>query len=93
MVVGISGYVGNRLTGIGRVLVNVVRELSAQNPGDVYFIFKNYDFDGFDQFVDATNVHVVSIGVSKESGIKNLLWHQWGFQKMLKKYGVVIFHT
>ena len=86
MVVGISGYVGNRLTGIGRVLVNVVRELSAQNPGDVYFIFKNYDFDGFDQFVDATNVHVVSIGVSKESGIKNLLWHQWGFQKMLKKY-------
>lgn len=86
MVVGISGYVGNRLTGIGRVLVNVVRELAAQNPGDVYYIFKNDDYDGFGQLEGAGNVHLVNTGVSKESGMKNLLWHQWGFQRMLKKY-------
>ena len=86
MVVGISGYVGNRLTGIGRVLVNVVRELSAQNPGDVYYIFKNDDYDGFSQLEGAQNVRLVNTGVSKESGMKNLLWHQYGFQRMLKKY-------
>ncbi|MCR5326981.1 MAG: glycosyltransferase family 4 protein [Bacteroidales bacterium] len=86
MVVGISGYVGNRLTGIGRVLVNVVRELAVQNPGDVYYIFKNDDYEGFGQLEGLENVRLVDIGVSKESGMKNLLWHQWGFQRMLKKY-------
>ena len=86
MVVGISGYVGNRLTGIGRVLVNVVRELAAQNPDDIYYIFKNDDFDGFRPLEDKANIRLVNIGVSKESGIKNLLWHQRGFQKLLKKY-------
>ena len=86
MVVGISGYVGNRLTGIGRVLVNVVRELAAQNPDDIYYIFKNDDFDGFRPLEDKANIRLVNIGVSKESGMKNLLWHQWGFQKLLKKY-------
>ena len=89
MVVGISGYVGNRLTGIGRVLVNVVRELSAQNPGDVYYIFKNDDYDGFSQLEGAQNVRLVNTGVSKESGMKNLLWHQYGFQRMLKKYSFI----
>ena len=86
MIVGISGYVGNRLTGIGRVRVNVVRELAVQNPGDVYYIFKNDDYDGFGQLDGLDNVRLVNIGVSKESGMKNLLWHQWGFQKMLKRY-------
>ena len=86
MVVGISGYVGNRLTGIGRVLVNVVRELAAQNPSDIYYIFKNDDYDGFSQLEGAENVRLVNTGVTKESGMKNLLWHQWGFQRMLKKY-------
>ena len=86
MTVGISGYVGNRLTGIGRVLVNVVRELSVQNPGDEYYIFKNDDYDGFGPVEDARNVHLVNNGVSKESMARNLLWHQHGFQKMLRKY-------
>ncbi|MBR0029853.1 MAG: glycosyltransferase family 4 protein [Bacteroidales bacterium] len=86
MVVGISGYVGNRLTGIGRVLVNVVRELAVQYPGDVYYIFKNDDYDGFKQLEGIDNVRFVNTGVSKESGVGNLLWHQWGFQRMLKKY-------
>ena len=77
---------GNRLTGIGRVLVNVVRELAVQNPGDVYYIFRNDDYDGFRQLEGIANVRLVNTGVSKESGMKNLLWHQWGFQKMLRKY-------
>ena len=32
MIIGISGYVGNRLTGIGRVLINILSELAKQYP-------------------------------------------------------------
>ena len=34
MIIGISGYVGNRLTGIGRVLINILSELAKQYPED-----------------------------------------------------------
>ncbi len=45
MIVGISGYVGNRLTGIGRVLIAVVADLAKLYPKDTYVIFKNFDFN------------------------------------------------
>ena len=44
MRVGISGYVGNRLTGIGRVLIAIIDELAKQHPEDKYIIFRNFDF-------------------------------------------------
>ena len=86
MVIGISGYVGNRLTGIGRVLISVIKELSIQYPEDEYIIFKNYDFKEYDMFMKTKNVRLVDVPYSKESGLKNLLWHQWVFQKLIKKY-------
>lgn len=86
MIVGISGYVGNRLTGIGRVLISVINELAKLYPDDKYIIFKNYDFSDYDALGDYPNVKLVNVPYSKESGMKNLLWHQWLFQKLIKKY-------
>ena len=75
MIIGISGYVGNRLTGIGRVLINILSELAKQYPEDKYVLFRNFDFKEYD-----------NLTYTKESGLKNILWHQWLFQKLLKKY-------
>lgn len=86
MKIGISGYVGNRLTGIGRVLICVVTELARQNPEDMIFIFKNYDFSEYDSLKQFGNVELVDVPYSKESGLKNIWWHQWLFQKLLKKH-------
>ena len=87
MKVGISGYVGNRLTGIGRVLMNVVGELAGQHPGNDYYLFKNRDFDAFDPLEAFPNVHLIDYPVSKESALGNILWHQSGFQKLLHRHG------
>ena len=86
MIVGISGYVGNRITGIGRVLVNVLHELALLYPEDQYVLFRNYDFEGYNQLLIHKNIHIVDIKVSKESSIRNILWHQYSFQSLLKKY-------
>lgn len=86
MKVGISGYVGNRLTGIGRVLIAIVNELAQHNPQDEYVIFKNYDFKEYDGLSIYSNVILVDVPYTKESTIKNIWWHQWLFQKLLKKY-------
>lgn len=86
MVIGISGYVGNRLTGIGRVLIAVVQELAKQFPKDRYVIFRNYDFKEYDSLSKYGNVELVDVPYSKESTAKNIWWHQWLFQKLLKKY-------
>lgn len=86
MIVGISGYVGNRLTGIGRVLINVLSELAKQHPEDRYVLFRNFDFKEYDGLTQYQNIEIVDVPYTKESGLKNILWHQWLFQKLLKEY-------
>lgn len=86
MKIGISGYVGNRLTGIGRVLINVLDELAKQHPEDDYIIFRNFDFRDYDCLTIYKNIELVDVPYTKESTLKNILWHQWLFQKLLKKY-------
>lgn len=86
MRIGISGYVGNRLTGIGRVLIAVVQELAKLYPKDIYFIFRNYDFKDYDCLLKYSNVELVDVPYTKESTVMNILWHQWLFQKLLKQY-------
>ena len=86
MIIGISGYVGNRLTGIGRVLINILSELAKQYPEDKYVLFRNSDFKEYDNLTQYQNIEIVDVPYTKESGLKNILWHQWLFQKLLKKY-------
>ena len=86
MIIGISGYVGNRLTGIGRVLINILSELAKQYPEDKYVLFRNFDFKEYDNLTQYQNTEIVDVPYTKESGLKNILWHQWLFQKLLKKY-------
>lgn len=86
MIVGISGYVGNRLTGIGRVLICVMQELAKQHPEDEFIIFRNFDFKDYDCLAHFPNVQLVDVPYTKESTVKNILWHQWLFQRLLKKY-------
>lgn len=85
MRIGISGYVGNRLTGIGRVLINVVDELAKQHPEDEYIIFRNFDFKDYDVLNGHKNIILVNVPYTKDSTLKNILWHQWLFQRLLKK--------
>lgn len=86
MIIGISGYVGNRLKGIGRVLINILSELAKQYPEDKYVLFRNFDFKEYDNLTQYQNIEIVDVPYTKESGLKNILWHQWLFQKLLKKY-------
>lgn len=86
MRIGISGYVGNRLTGIGRVLIAVVDELAQQHPEDKYIVFRNFDFKEYDCLSEYDNVELVDVPYTKESTAKNIWWHQWLFQKLLKQY-------
>lgn len=86
MVVGISGYVGNKLTGIGRVLIEVLGELAQLDVNDEYVLFKNFDFDDYDVLKKYSNIKLVDVKISKNSALGNIRWHQWAFQKQLKKY-------
>lgn len=86
MRIGISGYVGNHLTGIGRVLINILSELARLYPEDKYVLFRNFDFKEYDCLAQYQNIDIVDIPYTKMSGLKNILWHQWLFQKLLKKH-------
>lgn len=86
MRIGISGYVGSRLTGIGRVLICVLDELAKQHPEDEYIIFRNFDFKDYDCLAVHSNIKLVDVPYTRESTGKNILWHQWLFQKLLKQY-------
>lgn len=86
MRVGISGYVGNKLTGIGRVLICVLTELARQHPENEYIVFRNFDFKEYDCLEQYSNIRLIDVPYTKESGLKNIIWHQWLYQRLLKKY-------
>lgn len=86
MIVGISGYVGNKLTGIGRVLIEVLNTIAPINTKDQYILFKNYDFTDYEVLRKHENIKIIDIHVSKNNAIKNIIWHQWSFQKLQKVY-------
>ncbi len=86
MIVGISGYVGSHLTGIGRVLIEVLNEIAPLHRETEYILFKNYDFKDYSILENHANIKIVNINVSKNSPLKNILWHQWSFQKLQAFY-------
>jgi len=86
MILAISGYVGNKLTGIGRVLIEVLNEMAPINDADEYVLFKNYDFEDYDVLKKHANIKIVDINVSKYSSLGNIIWHQWNFQSLQKEY-------
>src|SRR5690554_1804840 len=86
MRIGVSGYVGNRITGIGRVLQEVIKKLAVKFPSDYYVLFVNYDMiDEFHELAVIDNVDVCEISVSKDNPLLNVIWHQFRFQKLLKE--------
>lgn len=85
MKIAISGYVGNKLTGIGRVLIEVLKELAPMNLNDEYVLFTNFDFEDYDVLKVYPNIKFVDIDVSKNNSLKNIVWHQWEFQKVAKE--------
>lgn len=86
MRIAISGYVGNKLTGIGRVLIEVLKYLAPMDSNDEYVLFKNFDFEDYNVLKTYSNIKLVDINISKNSSLKNIVWHQWEFQKLQKKY-------
>lgn len=82
MKVVISGYIGKKVTGIGRNLICLLDNAKDNNE---YIIYTNYDMKN-DLVFSNPNVQVKTYNVSKESSIKNLLWTTFVFPfKVLKE--------
>ncbi len=82
MKVVISGYVGKKITGIGRNLINL---LNNAKGGNEFVIYVNKDMN--EDFVfQNPNVSVKTYSVSKNSSMGNLLWTTFVFPfKALKE--------
>lgn len=71
MKVIVSGYVGRRITGIGRSLISWLNRIQRE---DIQFVvYTNKDMKNDLKF-DNPNVTVKTYGVSRENSIGNLLW-------------------
>lgn len=75
MKIVVSGYVGKKITGIGRNLINLLNSASGQN---LYVVYTNFDMKDSFQFANP-NVVVKTYSVSKNSSLKNLLWTTFVF--------------
>lgn len=70
MKVVISGYIGKKITGIGRNLSCLLEHLDSENQ---YILYANYDMKKEFNFTKS-NIQVKSYNISKNSSIRNLLW-------------------
>lgn len=70
MKVVVSGYVGKKVTGIGRNLISLLSHTGKENS---YVIYTNKDMaEAFENVGD--NITVKTYGVSKDNSLGNLLW-------------------
>lgn len=75
----INGYVGKKITGIGRTLIETVKHMSILEKNNTFVIYTNYDNDEFFQIDFPKNVQVKRINVTKMSSMKNLLFNAFVF--------------
>lgn len=82
MKIVVSGYVGKKITGIGRNLISLLENAGG---GNQYVIYANVDM--LDDFkIQNPNVSIKTYNVSKTSSLKNLLWTTFVFPfKVLKE--------
>lgn len=66
----VSGYVGKKITGIGRSIISLLNEAE---PTDEYILYTNYDIVS-DLNISNKNIHVIPYHISKEKSMQNLLW-------------------
>lgn len=79
MKIVISGYVGKKITGIGRNLISLLENSSSKNK---YIIYTNMDMA--ESFANINkNVIVKTYNISKNSSIGNLLWTTFVFPFMV----------
>jgi glycosyltransferase involved in cell wall biosynthesis len=83
MKVLVSGYVGKKITGIGRNLISLLDNDTSNNK---YIIYTNHDMNRDFQF-NNPNVDVKFYNISKNSSIGNLLWTTFIFPFMAVKEG------
>ena len=72
MIVGISGYVGNKLTGIGRVLIEVLNTIAPINTKDQYILFKNYDFTDYDVLKKHENIKIINMCAREQTSFMEI---------------------
>lgn len=81
MKVVVSGYVGKKITGIGRNLLSLLENVSEEHH---YIVYINEDMrDDFN--LDKPNVEFKTYKVSKNSSLGNLLWTSFVFPFKAKK--------
>ena len=81
MKVVVSGYVGKKITGIGRNLISLLDNV---DPNNQYIIYTNFDMVDEFKFKNS-NVIVKPYNVSKNLSFKNLLWTTFVFPRKVKK--------
>jgi len=86
MIIGISGYIGKKKTGIGRVLENILLNVAFIEPQNTFYLFVNYNQKAFTEKKWPPNVKIIKYKISKNLPILNIIWHQLFFQINIKKY-------
>jgi len=87
MKVIVSGYLGKKITGIGRTFIETFLEVATQYPEVQIVIYTNIDNKQLMgcKLNNFSNVNIKTYKVSKACSIKNLLWHQIVFPFMVLK--------
>lgn len=81
MKVVISGYIGKKITGIGRNLICLLDNAPSDNE---YVLYTNEDMRDEFKFMNP-HVTVKTYPVTKMSSMKNLLWTTFKFPRVVKK--------
>ena len=88
MKVLVNGYVGKKITGIGRTLLETIEHIAKIDPTVKFIVVTNYDNDDLFEYPFPRNVEIVKSPVSKMSSLKNLLFNAFVFPFSALKYQV-----
>lgn len=75
----VNGYIGKRLTGIGRSLLETIESASRIDLSNSFIIYTNFDNADFLNRQYSENVRIRAYPVSRTSPVKNLLFNTFVF--------------
>jgi len=89
----VNGYVGKKITGIGRTLLETIEHICKIDNNIRFVMYTNYDNYDFLNYKWPSNIVIRKIPVSKNSSILNLLYNMFVFPfKTIKEKADIIYY-
>jgi len=71
----VNGYIGPRITGIGRTLIETLKKMAIMSSDSIFIVYANFDNRELIEAFEMPNIVIKTVNISRENTLLNLLFN------------------